>query len=141
MKQKPFNDPMVEAVFAAYPRDVRASLMALRHLIFEIAEETEGVGKLTETLKWGQPSYLTTASGSGTTLRIDALKDSETGYALYFSCRTNIAEMARSILPENISLEGTRAILLDTKTPIPVSEISQCIKLVLTYKVQNTAPL
>ena len=47
----------VEAVFRAYPKPVKAKLLALRRLIFDTARATEGVGALEETLKWGQPSY------------------------------------------------------------------------------------
>ena len=48
--------------------------MALRGLVFDTAARTAGVGGLTEALKWGQPSYLTEQTGSGTTVRIDRLK-------------------------------------------------------------------
>jgi hypothetical protein len=57
-------DSTVEAVFDAYPRPVRAKLLALRRLILDTAKRTEGVGRLQETLKWGQPSYLTSETGS-----------------------------------------------------------------------------
>jgi hypothetical protein len=52
------TDPAVDAVFSAYPKPVKAKLLALRRLIFDTAKATEGVGALEETLKWGQPSYL-----------------------------------------------------------------------------------
>ena len=44
----------------------------LRRLIMETASETEGVGPLEETLRWGQASYLTTASGSGSMIRMSS---------------------------------------------------------------------
>jgi len=69
-----FSDPQVAALFKAYPAAVRAKLMALRELVLDTAARTAGVGPLTETLKWGQPSYLTEETGSGTTVRIDRLK-------------------------------------------------------------------
>ena len=59
--------------------------MGLRQLIFATAAETDGVGKIEERLKWGQPSYLTESSGSGTTIRIDALKNEPGKYARYLS--------------------------------------------------------
>jgi hypothetical protein len=61
-----FGSAKVEAVFAAYPDNVRTKLPRRRELIFETAAATDGAGELEETLKWGQPSYLTTASKSGT---------------------------------------------------------------------------
>jgi hypothetical protein len=51
---KRFADSGVAAVFAAYPAALRKRLMALRALVLDVAAKTEGVGRLTETLKWGQ---------------------------------------------------------------------------------------
>ena len=48
---KRFGDARVAALFKAYPPGVRAKLMALRALVFDTAETTPGVGRLTETLK------------------------------------------------------------------------------------------
>ena len=68
------KDPTMEAVFDGYPRAVKAKLLALRRLIFDTAKTTKGVGTLEETLKWGQPSYRTTETRSGSTIRIDRVK-------------------------------------------------------------------
>ena len=55
------------SVLSGYPAALRDALLELRALILEVALETEAVGRLEETLKWGQPSYLTPATKSGTT--------------------------------------------------------------------------
>jgi hypothetical protein len=81
-----FSDPAVDAVFAAYPKPLRTKLLALRRLIFDTAAATKGVGALQETLKWGQPSYLTPQTKSGSTIRIDRVK-SGNQVALYFHCQ------------------------------------------------------
>src|SRR5258708_8444829 len=83
--QAAFADPAVDAVFDAYPKPVKAKLLALRRLIFDTAKATKGVGTLQETLKWGQPSYLTAETNSGGTVRIDRVKASAGQYAIYFS--------------------------------------------------------
>ena len=57
----------VAAAFAAYPPKTKARLKRLRRLILDVAAATQGVGPLEETLRWGQPSYLTAQSGSGST--------------------------------------------------------------------------
>ena len=57
------------AIFDRYPKPVRARLLALRELIFDTAKATKGVGAIEEALKWGQPSYLTLKSKSGSTVR------------------------------------------------------------------------
>ena len=65
------KNPEVAAVFKGYPKDMREKLLFLRRLIFGTASATEGVGELEETLKWGEPSYLTPDTKSGSTVRID----------------------------------------------------------------------
>ena len=45
--------------------------MKLRQLIFDVAAKTKDVGQLEETLKWGEPAYLTSESKSGSLIRID----------------------------------------------------------------------
>ena len=72
----PFRDPNVKAVFDSYLAKMRAALLTLRETILSTAAETDGVGKLTETLKWGEPAYLPVKPGIGTTIRINALKGS-----------------------------------------------------------------
>ena len=63
-----FRDARVAAVFDGYPPALRARLLMLRTLIFDCAAATDGVGNLVETLKWGQPAYLTERPRSGTTI-------------------------------------------------------------------------
>ena len=96
---KSFADRAVAAVFQGYPAGLRRKLMALRELIFDVAGTVEGVGPLTETLKWGQPSYLTQESGSGSTVRIDRLKKGD-GYAIYFHCQSGLVDEFRRLYPE-----------------------------------------
>jgi hypothetical protein len=47
----PKPDPSVGETFAAFPTSVRKKILALRRLIYETADATEGVGPITETLK------------------------------------------------------------------------------------------
>jgi hypothetical protein len=67
-------DPTVTTVFDAYPKPLKSRLLALRRLILDTARTTEGVGKIEEALKWGQVSYLTRETKSGSTVRIDQVK-------------------------------------------------------------------
>ena len=98
----------VDAVFGAYPGQVRAKLLALRKLIFDTAKTTSGVGALEETLKWGQPSYLTTESKSGSTIRIDQVKAEAGGYAVYFHCQTDWSRRFASSI-RNCAMAATAA--------------------------------
>src|SRR5260370_41744902 len=118
-----FFNSDVASVFKAYPPDLRARLMALRQLVFDTAEKTPGVGRLTETLKWGQPSYLTEETGSGTTVRIDRLKTGD-GYAVYFHFQSGLVEQFRELYPDTFKYQGKRAILFTSHDRVPTTEPS-----------------
>lgn len=132
-----FGDPKVAATFKAYAPDVRIRLMALRETIFDVAATTDGVGVLTETLKWGQPSYLTEETGSGTTVRIDRAKGDSGGYAIYFHCQSGLVGRFRDLYPKTFSYEGERAILFGPGTRVPARELRHCIALALTHHLRK----
>jgi hypothetical protein len=131
-----FGDARVAAVFKDYPPDLRTRLMALRELVFDTAAATPGVGRLDETLKWGQPSYLTAESGSGTTVRIDRLKNRD-GYAIYFHCQSGLVDQFRTIYPDTFTYEGKRAIVLAAKDRVPTRALGHCIALALTHHLRK----
>jgi hypothetical protein len=132
-----FLDPTVEAVFRAYPEPLKAKLLTLRRLILETARTTEGVGALEETLKWGQPSYLTSETKSGSTIRIDRAKSGPGQYALYFNCKTDLVATFRELYPTELSYGGNRSIILKAKDEIPVPALRHCIALALTYHLNK----
>jgi len=132
-----FAEPAVEAVFNTYPTRLKTRLLALRRLILETASTTAGVGALQETLKWGQPSYLTTATKSGSTVRIDQVKSAPDCYAVYFHCQTDLVETFRELYPTEFTYGGNRSILLNAKDEIPESALRHCIALALTYHLNK----
>ncbi|QDV22204.1 DUF1801 domain-containing protein [Aureliella helgolandensis] len=127
------DNPQVKQVFDRYPANIRKRLLRLRALIFEMAH-AKGVGPLTETLKWGQPSYLTEQTKAGSTIRIDAT--SQPGQvAIYFICHTNLVARFRREFPDTLSYDGNRAILIDRLDEIDEPALAQCLAMALTYKV------
>lgn len=132
-----FEDDSVAATFAGFTPTVRPKLIDLRTLIFDVAAKTEGVGTLQETLKWGQPSYLTPRTKSGSTIRIDAVRDSPNQYALYFICNTNLVETFRELYPTELTYAGNRAIVLDEAGTVPVEPLRHCIAMALTYHLRK----
>jgi hypothetical protein len=132
-----FPDPAVDAVFSAYPKPIKAKLLALRRLIFDTARLTQGVGRLEETLKWGQPSYLTPETKSGSTIRIDWLKVDADRYAVFFHCQTDLVETFRELYPTELSYGGNRCILLDAKKDVPEAALRHCVALALTYHLNK----
>lgn len=136
-KQKAFKDPKVAAVFAAYPNAIKMKLLVVRQLIFDVAAKTAGVGELEETLKWGQPSYLTTSSKSGSTIRIDQVKSAVEQYAIYFHCQTTLVDTFKEIYCHTFKFESNRSILFNRDDNIPVKQLGHCIKLALTYHLDK----
>jgi hypothetical protein len=126
----------LDGVFDAYPKPVKAKLLALRRLIFDTAKNTSGVGALEEALKWGQPSYLTTESKSGSTIRIDQVKAEAGRYAVYFHCQTDLVETFRELYPE-LRYGGNRSILLDAADTLPEAALRHCVALALTYHLRK----
>lgn len=133
MTMKPFRDSAVGDVFRSYPAALRKRLMFLRQLIFEVASKTEGVGDLEETLKWGEPAYLTAESKSGSTIRIDRKKGGDGQYAMYFHCQTTLVDTFRTLFPTQFKFEGNRSLVFNAADEVPVKELSSCIAMALTY--------
>ncbi len=106
-------------------------------LILETAAKTPGVGALDETLKWGQPSYLTTETRSGSTIRIDRVKpgagDDKERYALYVHCQTTLVWTFRRLYREELTFGGNRSILLEADRRLPKAAVRHRIALALTH--------
>jgi hypothetical protein len=132
-----FSEPAVDAVFRAYPAPIKARLLALRRLIFDTAKTTKGVGRLEETLKWGQPSYLTAETKSGSTIRIDQVKSTANQYAVYFHCQTDLVETFRELYPEEFKFGGNRSIILNAADKISEPALRHCLALALTYHLNK----
>ena len=123
----------VAEVFDNYPSHIRRKLIFLRQLVFDTASETEGVGVLDETLKWGEPSYLTKG---GSTIRIDWKESRPDQYGIYFHCRTKLVDTFRELYGETFRFDGNRAILFNDDEQLPTDELKHCISLALTYHRQ-----
>ena len=87
-------NPQVKLIFDNYPESVRIKMLALRKLVIDTASETDGITKLEETLKWGEPSYLTK---NGSTIRMDWKSKTPDQFALYFKCSSRLVETFKKI--------------------------------------------
>jgi len=105
----PIKNAAVKSTFRTYPARARKKLMILRKLILETAAGLEGVGEIEETLKWGEPAYLTSRSKTGSTIRLAWKKALPAEYRMLFNCRTNLVDTcfrnwhttATGLLPNN----------------------------------------
>jgi hypothetical protein len=123
----------VAAAFASYPAHIRRKLGELRSLIFATAEETDGVGAIEETLKWNEPAYLTSETGSGSTIRLGWKRARPDEYAMYFNCNTNLVSTFRAHFSDELRFAGNRAIVFDASADIPKDVLRICIEAALTY--------
>ena len=132
------SNPEVESVFNNYPEKVKLRILNLRDLILETARESEEVTHLEETLKWGEPSYLTKY---GSTIRIDWKLDNPDQYAMYFKCTSKLVPTFRTVFNNVFTFEGDRAIIFKMNDKIPKAQLKKCIKAGLTYHKVKTLPM
>lgn len=126
----------VNRAFGALPAPIGKQLLHVRDLIFATAAAHDNVGRLTETLKWGEPAYLTDETGSGSTIRLGRLKDSDHA-AILFNCKTTLVDMFRERFPDQFEYRQTRALLLPVAGKLPRQELSVCLSLALTYHLDR----
>ena len=119
--------------FSIYPKPVRTKLLVLRQMIFDVAKKTPGVGKLEEALRWGQPSYITLETGSGSTIRIDQIQNEPRKYAMYFICTSGLIEDFKELYKDDMKFAGNRSIVFDVEDRLPEAALRHCISLALTY--------
>lgn len=128
----------VDRLLESYPEEAAVKLRQLRRLIIETARQTKGVDKLVETIKWGEPGYVTR---SGSTLRMDWKSKTPHQCCLYFICTTELVSTFRYIFGDELKFEGNRAIVLDLSEPIPSEPLKLCITLALTYHKVKHLPM
>lgn len=133
-----FENPEVAEVFNKYPKHIHQKMMLLRQLVLNTASESEGVGALVETLKWGEPSYLTK---SGSTIRMDWKNSTPNQYALYFHCKTKLIDTFKELYGDRLKFEGNRAIVFHQNDEIALDEVRHCIFLSLTYHSRKHLPM
>ena len=141
-----FVPPMADNVaqaFNAIPDAARACLLPLRAMIFETAAENAAIGELSETLKWGQPSYLTEQTKAGSTLRLGTHGESGEP-AIFVICTTDLIDRFKTHYPDEWTYQGNR-VLLPGWTPADQMNMTQrdalrhCMAMVLTHKLNKKA--
>ncbi|BAR58270.1 hypothetical protein NK6_5111 [Bradyrhizobium diazoefficiens] len=122
--------------FDALPAPIGKRLLQVRALIFATAAAHDDVGPLTETLKWGEPAYLTDETGSGSTIRLGRVKDSDRA-AILVNCRTTLVDTFRERFPDQFDYRQTRALLLPVSGALPKQQLTVCLSLALTYHLDR----
>jgi hypothetical protein len=130
---------IAELTLNNHPSAMKQALSALRQLILDTANQTEGVGPIEEALRWGQLSFITTVSGSGSTIRIDALRDDPTKFAIFFHCQSGLISDFRNRYPKQMNFVGERSIEFSLGQTLPIDELKHCISLALTHHLRKKA--
>ena len=133
----PPGNGKVARVFESYPTIIRQRLLRLRALILETAADTPGVGAIEETLRWGEPSYITSKPKSGSTVRIGPVRGRDDQYAMYFNCQTTLVATFRTLYPDVFAYSGNRAILFDVEDEVACNELAHCVALALRYHLDK----
>ncbi len=130
-------DNAVQAKFDSYPEYARIKLIAIRSAIFELSSE-EYVDKIIETLKWGEPSYI---SKHGSTVRLNWNSKYPSHISVFFNCNTTLIETFKELYKDTFEFVGNREIKLSLSEPIPLSQLMSCVSLSLRYHKIKHLPL
>ncbi len=128
----PVNN-LVKEVISAHPAAVQKQMLRLRELIFRVARKTEGVGELTETLRWGEPAYRTEQTRSGSPVRLGYKASEPDRVALHFICTTSLVGSFRRRFSDKLRFEGNRSVVFRVGERLPVRAIEACLAEALTY--------
>jgi hypothetical protein len=122
-------------VFGTWPHAAQRLAVTVRDMIREEAQAL-GVGPLTETLKWGEPAFLTEATGAGTTLRLAWKAKTPEVLQLLVHCGTTLVDDWRMTCPD-LQFEGNRALWLSLDAPVPEGDLRRCLRSALTYHLKD----
>ena len=120
----------VAQVFNSYSSQVKSALLQVRLWIIEHAQANGQIGSVKECLKWHEPSYLTEATKSGTTLRLTQLSDNS--FALLVHCQSRVISEFKILYPQ-LHYDKNRAVIFNASEPLPTAIIQHFIHLALTY--------
>lgn len=131
------QNPKVNELLQSYPPKVQKKLLGLRKLILETVASVKEIDAIEETLKWGEPSYLTKI---GSTVRFDWKKAKPEQYAIYFKCTSKLVRTFRKLYKNDFEFEGDRAIVFKMDDKLPKAKLKQCIKAALCYHKVKELP-
>lgn len=128
-----FASPDAARCFALNDPEARKGLLTLRALIFSTAEQLPQIGRLEETLRWGQPAYLTPDTKAGTTLRLGPHKAAR--FALFVPCQSRVIPDYIAAFPAWDRIDGTRAVLFERAEDVEPLRHGWLIRHALSYKL------
>jgi len=76
-------------------------------------------------------------SKSGTTLRIDQIKSSDSAYGLFIHCQTSLVATYKELYPDKLDYDGKRMVRFHIDQTPPDHILKNCIALALTYHLDK----
>ncbi len=128
--------PAIGQAMARYQPAARQGVLALRSLIFDVAQGLPDIGSVQEALRWGQPAYLTSRR-AGSTLRLGPHRDAN--FAIFAHCQTRIISTYVQAFPGWDRIDGNRAVLFDDIAQIEPERLTFLIRNALTYHLSDAA--
>jgi len=122
--------PDVDTYFAILPDAPRAACLALQSLIRQTAINADI--PLTETLKWGQPSFAP-PKRTGTPIRLSWSAKSPDRVEILVHCQTSLVEAWRHKFGALFDYDGTRAVHVPLGQPLPEEALHIIALMALTY--------
>ncbi|WP_019600829.1 DUF1801 domain-containing protein [Teredinibacter turnerae] len=127
----------VQEKYLTYPVAAQRYFLELRQMILDTAANYK-LGRVEETLKWGEPSYNTSC---GSPVRIDWKSASPDCISLYFNCNTKLVETFRELYGVKFDFGGNREIRLPLQKNLPLNLLSECCCMALRYHHIKQLPL
>ena len=119
--------------FDAFPPAPKRKLLQVRSLIYTSAANNSDIGPITETLKWGQPSYLPSKPRLGTAVRLGWNEKTPEVINLFVHCQTTLVDTYRTLVGDQLTFEGNRAIVVPIRPALPKQALRLCIEAAFTY--------
>ncbi len=131
------DDKAFATTIQMHNANVQDALTQLRALVLDTARATPGVGRIEEALRWGQHSFLTPETGSGSTIRIGGVRHDPEMVAMYFHCQSGLIPAFKELYGGKLTYDGKRALLFQTGKRIPAKILAHCIALALTHHLRK----
>lgn len=123
----------IKHAFDAFPTAPKRKLLQVRSLIYTTAAQNSEIGLITESLKWGQPSYLPSKPRLGTPVRLGWSDKDPEAINLFVHCQTTLVDTYRTLVGDELTFEGNRGIVVPIKPPLPKDALRLCIEAAFTY--------
>lgn len=136
MPEVPAMQDNIARAFEVFPSLPRRKLLQVRNLIYATAAKNSEIGPISETLKWGQPSYVPATPRTGTAIRLGFSDHTPDTIQLFVHCQTTLIDTYRTLVGDELSFEGNRAIVVPIKPRLPKETLTLCIEAAFTYHRQ-----